>query len=196
MLRRPAEPIRTPRLRLRPLRPDDVDALLAYRSREDVCRYVLFEPYTRERLLESMRRWADEEATGDGHLHFALERADDPAVLGDVEIWVSSAEHACAEVGYVLSPDAEGHGYATEACAALLRLAFDDAGLHRVIARIDARNDASAKLLRRVGMRQEAYLVGNEWLDGEWTDEIDFAMLAEEWPGSPGRALLVGNAAG
>jgi RimJ/RimL family protein N-acetyltransferase len=54
-------------------------------------------------------------------------------------------------------------------------------GLHRVIARVDARNDASARLARRLGMRQEAYLVRNEWFKGEWTDELDFALLEEEW---------------
>jgi RimJ/RimL family protein N-acetyltransferase len=92
-----------------------------------------------------------------------------------------SAEHGCAEIGYVFHPDARGHGYATEACAALLELAFDGLGLHRVIARVDARNDASCAVLRRLGMRQEAYLVQNEWFKGEWTDEIDFAILATEW---------------
>jgi len=60
-------------------------------------------------------------------------------------------------------------------------LAIDDLGLHRVIARVDARNDASARLARRLGMRQEAYLVRNEWFKGEWTDELDFALLEEEW---------------
>ena len=53
--------------------------------------------------------------------------------------------------------------------------------LHRVIARIDARNEASAAVLRRLGMRQEAVLVENEWFKGEWSTEIDFGILASEW---------------
>jgi RimJ/RimL family protein N-acetyltransferase len=36
-------------------------------------------------------------------------------------------------------------------------------------------------VLRRIGMRQEAHLVQNEWFKGEWTDEIDYAILDEEW---------------
>jgi RimJ/RimL family protein N-acetyltransferase len=51
-----------------------------------------------------------------------------------------------------------------------------------VIARVDARNAASARLATRLGMRQEAHLRENEWFKGEWTDEIDFAVLAQEWP--------------
>ena len=63
----------------------------------------------------------------------------------------------------------------------MLRLGFDGLRLHRIIARVDARNTASAAVLRRLGMRQEAYLRENEWFKGEWTDEIDFAILESEW---------------
>jgi RimJ/RimL family protein N-acetyltransferase len=63
----------------------------------------------------------------------------------------------------------------------MLELGFDALGLHRIIGRIDARNDASAAVLRRVGMRQEAVLVENEWFKGEWSTEIDFAILEHEW---------------
>jgi RimJ/RimL family protein N-acetyltransferase len=81
----------------------------------------------------------------------------------------------------VLNPEHEGHGYVTEACRALLALAFDGLDLHRVVGRVDARNEKSAAVLRRLGMRQEAVLVENEWFKGEWTTELDFAILAAEW---------------
>jgi RimJ/RimL family protein N-acetyltransferase len=92
-----------------------------------------------------------------------------------------SAEHRGGEVGYVLHPDHVGHGYATEATAAMLELGFDGLSLHRIIGRIDARNDASAAVLRRLGLRQEAVLIDNEWFKGEWSTEIDFAILEDEW---------------
>jgi len=98
-----------------------------------------------------------------------------------VVLFWHSREHRGGEVGYVLNPEFGGHGYASEAVRRLLGLAFDDLGLHRVVARIDARNEASARLARRLGMRQEAYLVCNEWFKGEWTDELDFALLEDEW---------------
>ncbi|HEX6682905.1 MAG TPA: GNAT family protein [Candidatus Limnocylindrales bacterium] len=63
----------------------------------------------------------------------------------------------------------------------MLRLGFEELGLHRIIARIDERNEASARVLRRLGMRQEARLVENEWFKGEWSTEIDFAVLHSEW---------------
>ncbi|MGC9665997.1 GNAT family N-acetyltransferase [Planosporangium sp. 12N6] len=100
---------------------------------------------------------------------------------GDRRLFWHSRVHAGGEIGYVLHPDFVGRGYATEAARALLSLGFDELGLHRVIARIDERNEASARVARRLGMRQEARLVHNELFTGEWSTELDFAMLADEW---------------
>lgn len=101
-------------------------------------------------------------------------------VIGDVMLHWVSREHGTGEIGYVFNPHYAGHGYATEAVREVLRLGFADLGLHRIIARTDARNIASISVLRRVGMRQEAHLVENEWFKGEWSDELDFAILARE----------------
>jgi RimJ/RimL family protein N-acetyltransferase len=109
---------------------------------------------------------------------------DSGEMVGDVMLSWHSAKHRGGEIGYVINPDFQGHGYATEASRALLEMAFAQLGLHRVIARIDSRNHPSARVLRRLGMRQEAHLVHNEWFKGEWTDEIDFAMLEDEWRAS------------
>ena len=95
-------------------------------------------------------------------------------------IWLSD-EHRTAEIGYVINPAYAGHGYATEAARALLAMAFGPLGLRRVVARVDARNPASAGVLRRLGMRQEAVLVENEWFKGAWSTELDFALLDREW---------------
>jgi RimJ/RimL family protein N-acetyltransferase len=81
----------------------------------------------------------------------------------------------------VFNPDHHGHGYATEAARALLRLAFGEFGFHRVIGRIEARNTASAGVLERLGMRQEAHLIENEYVKGEWQSETVYAILAREW---------------
>jgi RimJ/RimL family protein N-acetyltransferase len=81
----------------------------------------------------------------------------------------------------VFDPSFAGRGYATEAARAMLGLAFDGLGLHRVVARLDERNEGSAKVARRLGMRQEARLVHNEIFKGEWSTELGFALLAAEW---------------
>ncbi|HEY2298232.1 MAG TPA: GNAT family N-acetyltransferase [Jatrophihabitans sp.] len=180
----PQYPIETDRLLLRPLRPSDAPALHAYQSREDVCRYIPYEPRSladlRQRL--STPQFTRSEADEPGQaIMLAVERSTDHVLVGDLMLAWTSKEHQGGEIGYVFNPDHQGHGYATEAAKALLRLGFETLGLRRIIARVDARNTASAAVLRRIGMRQEAYLVQNEWFKGEWTDEIDFAILRDEW---------------
>jgi RimJ/RimL family protein N-acetyltransferase len=180
---RPAYPIRTERLLLRPVTVDDADALLAYRSRADVTRYVPFEPMTREQIVERIGgQWARTELTDAGQaLMLGAEVAATGELAGDVILFWRSREHAGGEIGYVFDPGLSRRGYATEAARATLRLGFECLGLHRIIARIDERNEASARLARRLGMRQEARLVRHELFKGEWSTELDFAMLAEEW---------------
>jgi RimJ/RimL family protein N-acetyltransferase len=60
-------------------------------------------------------------------------------VIGDVDLAWTSVEHRQGEVGVMLHPEGQGKGYAQEAVAALLRLAFEDLHLHRVVGRTDAR---------------------------------------------------------
>ena len=180
---RPTYPIRGDRLLLRPLTSRDIDALLAYRGREDVCRYVPFEPMTREDITERLTgQWARTELTSEGQsLTLGAEVSQTGELAGDIILFWHSEEHAGGEIGYVFNPSLGGRGYATEAVSMMLRLGFEELGMHRIIARIDERNDPSVRLARRVRMRQEARLVENEFFKGEWSTELDFAILAAEW---------------
>jgi RimJ/RimL family protein N-acetyltransferase len=180
----PVYPVRTARLLLRPLTEADVPDLEEYRSLPEVCRYVPFGPQNAEDLaarLNGAWRHRSLEREGDS-ITLGAELMNSGKLIGDVMVRWLSAEHSGGEIGYVFSPAISGRGYAGEAAHAGLHLAFEDFGLHRVIARLAARNSASARLAARLGMRQEAHLRENEWFKGEWTDELDFAILAQEWP--------------
>jgi len=170
-------------LLLRPLAIGDADALLAYRSREDVCRYVPFEPMSRDDVIERIAgQWARTELTDEGQsLTLGAQVGGTSELAGDVVLFWHSRAHAGGELGYVFNPAFGGRGYATEAANVMLRLGFVGLGLHRIVARIDERNESSVRLARRLGMRQEARLVRNEFFKGEWSTELDFGMLAEEW---------------
>jgi RimJ/RimL family protein N-acetyltransferase len=180
---RPTYPVRTARLALRPLTLADADDLRAYRSLATVCRYVPFEPMDAEVVAQRLAGpWSHREIADEGDaLTLGVELVAEARVIGDVVLFFRSAEHRTGEVGWVFHPGYSGHGYATEAALDLLRLAFDQLGLHRVTARVDARNQASLRLAQRLGMRREAHLVRNEWFKGDWSDEVGFALLDEEW---------------
>jgi RimJ/RimL family protein N-acetyltransferase len=138
---------------------------------------------TREGITERLTgQWARTELTGEGQsLTLGAEVSQTGELAGDIVLFWHSEEHAGGEIGYVFNPSLGGRGYATEAVTMMLRLGFEELGMHRIIARIDERNDPSVRLARRVGMRQEARLVENEFFKGEWSTELDFAILAAEW---------------
>jgi RimJ/RimL family protein N-acetyltransferase len=177
-----SSPLRTERLTLRTMTPADVDDIFAYQSREDVCRYLPFEPRGREEVVEKVDKHAQAltlAADGD-YWQLALER--DGRVIGDVYFTIASAENQTGEIGWTLHPDQHGRGFMTEAATAILHIAFGVIALHRVKAVLDPRNAASAGLCRRLGMREEAYFVEDLWFKGEWGDTGIYAILEREWP--------------
>ncbi|ARF56859.1 GNAT family N-acetyltransferase [Streptomyces gilvosporeus] len=180
----PAYPIRTDRLELRPIRADDdFEAIYAYRSLPEVCRYLYTGPYEEDELRADLAIKATRATLRDSgdFLSLAVVVRESGQVIGDVSFALTHAQHRQGTIGYVFHPDHGGHGYATEAGRALLKLGFEDLRLHRIQAELDGRNTASARLLERLGMRREGHLRENEFLDGEWADEVVYAMLAREW---------------
>jgi RimJ/RimL family protein N-acetyltransferase len=175
-------PIETERLTIRALRPDDGEDIHAIYADPEVSRYLYTEPMDRE----AGRRYAAERGDplvtkeGDG-VNLAVELRETGRVVGTLYIHLVSTTHSQGEVGYVVSLAYAGRGLASEGAAAMLALGFNDWGLHRMVGRCDARNVASAAVLRKLGMREEALFRENEWVKGEWTDEQVFAILADEW---------------
>ena len=176
-------PIETDRLTLRRYLATDYDDLLRLQSSPDVTRFLLYGPKTPEQVKESLAgRLTDVPMDTDGQaLTVAVILRETGQHVGEVTLFVQNAEQRTGEIGFVFHPDFHGRGFAAEASIELLRLGFEELGMHRIIGRLDARNTGSANLLRRLGLRQEAHFVKNEFLKGEWTDELVFAMLAEEW---------------
>ena len=179
----PDDRIRTERLTLRPFTEGDLDLVFAMFSNADVVRYLYEDPTTQDQARAALTRKIGNRAIaaeGD-RVSFAVELRATGETVGDVMVqWVSRA-HAQGEIGFVFHPDHQGRGYATEAVSPLLRIAFDELGLHRVIGRLEARNAASARVLEKIGMRREAHLVENEWVKGEWQSELVYAILDREW---------------
>jgi RimJ/RimL family protein N-acetyltransferase len=181
------QPLRTRRLVLRLMSPADVDAIHDYQRRADVCRYLLFEPRTRDEVVEKVAKHAraDTLAADGDYFQLALQLADggefDGRLIGDSYFTIASTEHARAEIGWTMHPDFTGRGYATEAARAVLDLAFSTLGVHRVYAELDVRNDASIAVCRRLGMREEGHFVEDMMFKGEWADTGYYAILAPEW---------------
>lgn len=179
------DPVRTERLLLRPPVASDADDLHALQSDPEVVRYQLFEPRSREVVLERLPELAAAtrlEKEGD-FIQPAMELAtpDGPVVIGTMYLVLKSIENETAEIGWALRREYQGRGFAHEAALALLGVAFDLMGVHRVTAELDPRNDASVALCLRLGMRREAHFVEDMMFKGDWADTGVYAILAREW---------------
>lgn len=102
-------------------------------------------------------------------------------VIGDLAPWPADETLERAEMGRAFRPDVAGQGFATEAATALIEIAFGTYNLRRLIAHLDPRNTASARLCERVGMTKEAHLRQDYWAKGEWSDDAVYGLLRTEW---------------
>ena len=176
-----ALPIRTGRLVLRAHRMDDLDDLARFHGDPDVVRYVPWPVRDRAATEETLRAKLGQ--TGlDEHgewLVLAVELVATGTVIGEVLLkWASDRQ---GELGFAFGRDHHGRGYAAEAARAILGLAFDELGFHRVTAVVVEGNDPSVRLLGRLGFRQEARHVDGVFFKGAWATTCTFALLEDEW---------------
>lgn len=177
-------PVRTERLTFRPATEDDVDAAWEFRRLPEVQEWMTTADADRGQFA---RRFLDPD-----RLSKTLVVELDGVLIGDLMLAVGDAwsqaevRHRAsgvqAEVGWCLSPEHQGRGYATEAVRELLRICFEELGLRRVVAMCFADNVPSWRLMERLGMRREEYAVRDSLhRSGEWLDGMTYALLAEEW---------------
>ena len=177
----PVWPLRTERLLLRPFEPRDGDAFIDAWADEGYASMLLSgtlnESEVREMVAAAPGRAT---ATSSGWSSSTAARSSATR---------SSSSRALA------SARARSAGRPLRACGvaampprparAVLRLGFEHYGLRRIVANLDARNDRSAALCERLGMRRETHRLGDFWSEGRWTDSgrAPGALLREEWRG-------------
>jgi RimJ/RimL family protein N-acetyltransferase len=178
----PTLPIETDRLLLRAFTEADAERYQSYRGLPETVRYLYRDPMTLEQAVERMPQYARLEFEKDTDIFtLAIQPKDAPELAGEILFKLESTRAMQGELGYSLHPDSVGKGYATEAGRAMLGLGFEHFGFHRVFARIDAENSASAAVAERLGMRREAHLLENDFFNGRWGSEFVYAILASEW---------------
>jgi [ribosomal protein S5]-alanine N-acetyltransferase len=168
-------------IRLRMVRPTDVEGVYRLLSDMNVVRYMLFPLFSR----------ADAEVyVGQlqpmvlGPNRYAIDRVIAPSegdeLLGLCGL-VVDRDRDEAEAWYLLDPALWGQGITTAALHKLLHLGFEECGLHRIWACCVPENGGSARVLEKAGMRREGHMRKNLRIHGEWMDSFVYAMLAEEW---------------
>jgi RimJ/RimL family protein N-acetyltransferase len=113
-------------------------------------------------------------------------------VVGGTGLHRIATEHHAGEIGYWVRPGLRGAGLCTEATAGMLSWGFlpqskGGWGLRRIEIRCAGGNLASQRVPRKLGLREEARLVGERWVEGArdipsaWQDTLVWGVLSEEW---------------
>jgi ribosomal-protein-alanine N-acetyltransferase len=151
-------PLLTPRLRLRPLRAGDLDALTEIYTHPLVAPWI--GAHTREDVAHEIRLHAAHQASH-GWSFWAVEDRASGRLLGDCGLQPLEQRGPEPELGYDFHPDAWGRGIATEAARAVMAAALGPLGLDRVMAVVKPEHAASQRVLAKAGLRRaglcEAY---------------------------------------
>jgi RimJ/RimL family protein N-acetyltransferase len=176
-----APTLRTERLSLRPLGPADAASLFAIFADARIVRY-LSRPIWTDIESAHERIAQDAEARESGrYLRVGVELAATATLVGECSLFNLNPTSRRAEIGYALAVESWGFGYINEALCAVLDHAFSRLDLNRIEADIDPRNEASARVLQRLGFQEEGRLRERWIVRGEVSDTSLYGLLARDW---------------
>jgi RimJ/RimL family protein N-acetyltransferase len=180
-----AAPIELERVRLRAITEADVDPYFAIFSDAQTARYLSKPPMTERAQAEGfVARVRNSYETGSA-ISLAVERKADGTVIGECVLFNFNVQCRRAEIGYTLGRAHWSRGYMREALKALIGIAFGPLDLNRLEADIDPRNDASARILERLGFAKEGYMPERWIVAGAASDTAFYGLLRKNWRSSP-----------
>lgn len=184
----------TPRLTLRPFTDDDAGPIFEHAKNPNVTRFALWEAHKSvEEALVFVHDYAQVRYREGVPEPYAITINPDPRPVGACGCFWVAQQHRTMELGYWIGEPFWGKGYVAEACRAVLALAFADYGPERVQARVIAGNGASARVLAKLGFREEGTLRKSLLRRERLEDVRMFSLLREEWEAS--KAPSAGGAA-
>ena len=174
----------TPRLRLRPFEDRDVDDLWPFVSDPELPRMMTWVAHTERAQTLAFIQWTREALARGTNAAWAIEvdgRAMGCISLDDIRFALRGVRVDRAELGYWVAPPLWGKGVATEAAQAVVRCGFETIGLHKITVRCFVENDASRRVIEKLGFRLIGRLEDDTWRDGRWWSMLRYELTASEW---------------
>jgi RimJ/RimL family protein N-acetyltransferase len=172
----------TERLILREFKKEDWPDVLAYQADPRYLRYYEWTERTPGAVQEFVQMFlCQQQEQPRTRFQLAVTLKSDRQLIGNCGIRIQSIDAHEGDIGYELSPQHWGQGYATEAARAVVQFGFTELRLHRIWASCIADNVGSARVLEKLGMRLEGRLRDKEHFKGRWWDTLLYAILDDEW---------------
>jgi len=174
----------TDRLLLREFVTADWPAVLAYQRDPRYLRYYEWADRTPGDVQRFVQMFLDQQEQQPRRKYqLAVVLKGTGQLIGNCGIRQAAVTSHEADIGYEVSPDHWGHGYATEAARAIVQFGFAELNVHRIWSWCIADNVASARVLEKLGLKLEGRLRDKEYFKGRWWDTLVYGMLENEWHG-------------
>lgn len=173
----PFQNLESERLLLRRLTNDDVKEVFELRSNPETMKFIprpLLTNY--DEALAHIKMINDKIDSNEG-INWAITVKGNDKLLGIAGHYRIQWEHFRSEIGYMLLPECQGKGIATEMIGLLVNYGFDEMKMHSLEAVIEPGNDASARVLEKNGFVKEAHFIENEYFDGRFIDSVVYSLL-------------------
>lgn len=174
--------LETSRLLLRPIEMMDAHAIFIYRSDAEVNRFQGWIPTDILDVNYFINYKVSQEMNLPGTwVQFVIINKITHELIGDIGIHFLSSDAFQVEIGCTLNKLFHGKGYASEALKKMIDWLFKTLNKRRIMASIDPRNLSSIKLYERLDFRKEAHFHQSIYINGEWADDLVYAILKDEW---------------
>ncbi len=173
--------LETERLILRRMRRTDADDMYAYAHREDVTTYLLWSPHPSKAYTSDYLRYIDQRYRIGEFYDWAVVEKESGRMIGTCGFTRFELPHRMGEIGYVLNPMYHQKGYATEAAKRVVEFGFTTLGLHRIEAKFMQGNEASLRVMERMGMTFEGYRRDGMLVKNKYRTIGICAILEDEW---------------
>lgn len=175
-------PLRSERLTLRKLKLKDIEPVYNILLDREVSRNIgvpgekYYLKYARGYVRQSQIRLRKLK-----EFELAVERNEDSQFIGAVGLFFISHRHKTGWIGYWFGRSFWRRGYASESVKILCDFAFRVLDLHHLTAEVFGYNQASMRLLEKLGWTREVVLRKAELIDNKYYDLVRYGLLAEEF---------------
>lgn len=173
--------IETERTLLRPIEKEDNEQIFDYRADLETNKYQGWIPKTLNDVNEFISKNPDEFNKPETWFQLVIIEKSTNKIIGDIGIHFIDSDNHQSEIGCTLNKEYHGKGFATETMRATAGFLFNKLDKHRIVTSIDPQNIDSIKLVERLGFRKEGHFKESLFIDGEWVDDIVYAILNREW---------------
>lgn len=173
--------LETQRLLLRPIQQEDKSEIFKYRSDSETNKYQGWIPKTMEDVENFISKVAVTFNEPETWFQLVVVEKGSGEIIGDVGIHFMGNENKQVEIGCTLDKHIQGKGYASESLEEVIDHLFSNFNKHRITTSIDPNNVNSVRLVERLGFRKEAHFVKSLFFNGDWVDDLVYAITEQEW---------------